>query len=86
MRPLDALYYALQSKHGIVLRTNNIARARAYLYRLRVELADESLSILSFREGPNGELWIVRNSAAEPHPENDQQIDSEAISGVGADA
>lgn len=78
MRLIDALYYALMSPHGIVLRTTDFAKARAQLYTLRAELGDESLSILSFREGPNGELWIVRQGRGPaPSPQADLSLGTE---------
>lgn len=80
MRLIDALYYALSSPRGIAVKTKSFARTRARLYALRADLDDEALSILSFKEGPNGELWIVRpgNCPAEAHLGDDSQTEQQA--------
>lgn len=61
---LELLYEALNSKFGIVVRTNDVERLRQQLYNVRKQ--DPDLAILSFlvsRTAPNSELWILKNES-----------------------
>lgn len=54
---------ASTAAHGLVVYTNDAARARAMLYRVRRMLGDITLKNLQVRVSPDDsehELWIVR--------------------------
>jgi hypothetical protein len=57
---------ALQEPIGLLLRTNDPARAKAQLYRARADSQDPSLAALSIRTSPfeEGELVICRGTSA----------------------
>lgn len=62
---LEPWYWALNAKGGVIIRTNNIALAKAKLYAARAsakaaELAD--LSIVISPIAPESELWIVKRN------------------------
>lgn len=55
------LYQALHSDIGIVVRCSpSFALVRQKLYAVRRELNDPALANLSFVEGPDDELWILK--------------------------
>lgn len=57
------LYAAIETPNGIVVRTDNVYRARAVLYRFRKELGDLTLAELQVRispDDPEHELWLIR--------------------------
>lgn len=62
-----AILRAASEAHvGIVVHTNDVARARAMFYRVRKLLGDTTLDQLSIRvspDGPDNELWIIRNAS-----------------------
>jgi len=60
----NILYQATQAEIGIVVRTDNAAKARAALYRFRNSLNDPQLASLSIRVSPDDsekQLWILSN-------------------------
>jgi hypothetical protein len=60
---------ALTSALGIVVRTNDAAKARATLYRVRKLLGDVELGQLQIRVSPDDsehELWIIRKTEVGP--------------------
>lgn len=71
MSPLEQqcvsiLQAATQATHGIVVHTNDPARARATLYRVRKLVGDSEFNHLMIRVSPDDtehELWIIRNSS-----------------------
>jgi hypothetical protein len=61
------LYAAAAAQVGIVVRTDNVIRARAALYRSRNALSDPELAAISIRVSPDDsehELWILSNKDA----------------------
>lgn len=61
---IDLLYQAINSAHGIIVRTSDPERLRAKLYIERKK--DPSLKCLSFsisRTHPDQELIIVKNES-----------------------
>jgi len=60
MTGMEALYLALGSERGIVLKCFDFVKVRAQLYAARRALADPALDCLAFRQGPDDELWIVK--------------------------
>jgi hypothetical protein len=77
---LHLLYAAKQSKCGIVVTTDDPARLRQLLYRVRKDVADPDLDELSFVESPSNpteHLWIVRKQPdAQASPETPPQGDA----------
>ena len=58
----EALYRALNSPLGVILRTNDPDRLRQKLYRVRKNLSDPDLDRLRFttsRTNPESELLII---------------------------
>lgn len=62
MTATEALYAALRAEHGIALRCEDLVRVRQQLYAARKALADPALDALSFRQAPDGTLWITHNA------------------------
>lgn len=59
----EALYRALNSKYGVIVRTNDPAALRQKLYAKRKALADNDLDCLRFstsRTNPDSELLIIK--------------------------
>ena len=57
----EFLYDALQSEHGIVVRSTSAERLRAKLYPLRKEDVEfHSLSFVLSPDDPEHDLWIVK--------------------------
>lgn len=57
---------AASAEFGLVLRTNDPARARALLYKVRKDIGDSEWNKLMIRISPDDsehELWIIRNGA-----------------------
>lgn len=66
MQCVTILQAAASAEYGIVLKTNDPAKARATLYRVRKDLGDTELAKLMIRVSPDdseGELWIIRNAS-----------------------
>ena len=65
MQCTTVLYAALSTPHGLVLLTNNPAKARAALYTARKTLGDPELARLTIRVAPNNvekSLWLIHNN------------------------
>lgn len=67
-RLLQILYQALNEPIGLVLRTNDVHRARQRLYNARASAGDLVLARLQFRLAPWGksEIVITKSSPKEP--------------------
>lgn len=66
LQALTILEAALETEHGLVLRTNEPLRARATLYRFRKDSHNPELNALSIRfspDDPEHELWILRRGS-----------------------
>lgn len=63
---LEYWYAALQSKYGIVLRTDNVINLKQKLYSIRKEIGDPDLMKVSIIQSPTStdELWLVKNGKA----------------------
>ena len=63
----ELLYRALRAPIGVLLSTNDLARARARLYKVRGELGDERLARLQLRVWPEaeGQFVIVKGEERE---------------------
>jgi hypothetical protein len=58
---LELLYRALRSEHGVAVKCiPSPLVVRQKLYAVRRAQNDPALSPLSFVEGPNDQLWIVK--------------------------
>lgn len=71
--PVQLLYMALASPHGIAIYTDNLDRALQRLYTARRKAHDPSLSILQFRRSPTRpdcEIWVTKFGAS-PAPARD---------------
>jgi hypothetical protein len=63
---LAILQTAATSEVGIVVRTNDAARARLILYKVRKDVGDVELSSIAIRVSPDDsehELWLLRNAS-----------------------
>ena len=67
------LYLALESPIGILVATNDFARARSTFYIVRRELQDPALDILEFRPHPESkdQLIIVKKGSSSAEEEID---------------
>jgi hypothetical protein len=60
----NILYQAAQAEIGLIIRTDNVIKARAALYRFRNSLNDPELAKLSIRVSPDDsehQLWLLSN-------------------------
>lgn len=60
---IQALFSATQAKIGIIIRTSDVRRTKAMVYRIRQELADPELANLQIRASPTNpetDLWFIR--------------------------
>jgi hypothetical protein len=66
----EILYAALNSEHGVCIRTSDRDFVRMKLYALRKELSDESLDNISLIFSPTAEdeLWLVKKGASSDAP------------------
>ena len=54
---------ASETEIGLAVKTNDVMRAKAILYRFRKELKNEEYACLQIRLSPinpNGELWLLK--------------------------
>lgn len=60
---LEYWYQALESKFGIVVKTDNVSGTLQRLYKARKEANDPALSELHLRRSPVDPeaIWIVKN-------------------------
>jgi hypothetical protein len=66
---LAILQAAASSTLGLVIHTNNPAKARQALYRVRKDFGDATMAELTIRAAPddaNTKLWIFRRTAVAP--------------------
>jgi len=77
------MYQALAEPIGLLVSTNDFARARAAFYRARAETGDPELAGLQFRASPGidgGELLIINQKlqpvapATEPETPTDNSL------------
>lgn len=67
---LEALYAALATPLGIVIRTSDFKLAQNRLYAARRNAADPALDVLQFRRSSFSEydLWIVNSGTKQLQP------------------
>jgi len=82
---LHVLYSAIESPHGIIVRTNDTMRARQLLYKFRKDLNDPNLNLLKIRLSPHDtdhELWIIKSTV---DPETKITTETVTIQNLGLD-
>lgn len=58
------LHQALASPFGVALETTDPLKAKAHLYKARAEARQPALQCLQIRQGPEGEIWLVKGPGA----------------------
>jgi hypothetical protein len=83
---LPFLYQALAAPIGIVLRSNDVERARAACYSARAKAGDAALTLLEIRlnpRAPKEEIMIVKKGASGQLAEGSRPANAPTLRDLG---